>query len=459
MCSLFEVGVSHPVCTVTVMKPVADPRLAQALKRARAAAIELGEAIDEADITHRDVRSVMKQMESVSRITDACDAAVLNVVDERGLYARDGHTSAKVMARHINQLSNADASRRASMVRALRRLPRVKAAFDSGRIGVSQVSRIARVYANPRVRERLIDEQATFVTLARHLPYDEFDAKVTYWVQMVDEDGTADTAETHYRNRDVRITKEYDGSYRLSGRFDSVQGARIEEVLDHFNDAEALADIDEAQQRSARTPPSPPTTCADAQANDAPTGSNGASWAAPPTRMPAARPTGSPTWCSTTGRWTASSRSWPESRRACSRSAIRGISASNAAPATVACWIRAWPPSPQSAATSVGCWSTPRASSSTSAAGLACTATTPGSPCSSATCSAHGPLLRSGHQLPDRPSRTVHRTRRRPGWRANQPGNGAPLCGRHNRFKEHGFSVHLDEDGRWHTYRPDGSEI
>ena len=33
-----------------------------------------------------------------------------------------------------------------------------------------------------------------------------------------------DKAETHYRNRDVRITKEYDGSYRLSGRFDSVQG-------------------------------------------------------------------------------------------------------------------------------------------------------------------------------------------------------------------------------------------
>ena len=35
----------------------------------------------------RDFLKVMKQMESVSRITNACDAAVLNVVDERGLVA------------------------------------------------------------------------------------------------------------------------------------------------------------------------------------------------------------------------------------------------------------------------------------------------------------------------------------------------------------------------------------
>ena len=38
-------------------------------------------------------------------------------------------------------------------------------------------------------------------------------------------------------------------------------------------------------------------------------------------------------------------------------------------------------------------------------------------------------------------------------------GNGGPLCGFHNRQKNRGFSVHLDADGYWHTYRPDGTEI
>ncbi|WP_421120096.1 hypothetical protein ACE2AJ_01725 [Aquihabitans daechungensis] len=39
------------------------------------------------------------------------------------------------------------------------------------------------------------------------------------------------------------------------------------------------------------------------------------------------------------------------------------------------------------------------------------------------------------------------------------PANGAPACGRHNRFKEHGFTVTRDPRGRWHIHRPDGTEI
>jgi hypothetical protein len=37
--------------------------------------------------------------------------------------------------------------------------------------------------------------------------------------------------------------------------------------------------------------------------------------------------------------------------------------------------------------------------------------------------------------------------------------NGAPLCGRHNRWKNRGYTVWRDGDGTWHTYRPDGTEI
>ena len=44
------------------------------------------------------------------------------------------------------------------------------------------------------------------------------------------------------------------------------------------------------------------------------------------------------------------------------------------------------------------------------------------------------------------------------GGRTN-PGNGAPLCGRHNRLKETGYRLWRDPTGQWHTYRPDGTEI
>lgn len=39
------------------------------------------------------------------------------------------------------------------------------------------------------------------------------------------------------------------------------------------------------------------------------------------------------------------------------------------------------------------------------------------------------------------------------------PGNGGPRCLRHNLIKNHGYTVHRDQRGCWHTYRPDGSEI
>jgi hypothetical protein len=40
-----------------------------------------------------------------------------------------------------------------------------------------------------------------------------------------------------------------------------------------------------------------------------------------------------------------------------------------------------------------------------------------------------------------------------------RPDNGAPLCARHNRWKNRGFRTRRDDDGNWHTYRADGTEI
>jgi hypothetical protein len=39
------------------------------------------------------------------------------------------------------------------------------------------------------------------------------------------------------------------------------------------------------------------------------------------------------------------------------------------------------------------------------------------------------------------------------------PENSGLLCERHHTKVHHGFTVERDPGGRWHTYRPDGSEI
>jgi len=37
--------------------------------------------------------------------------------------------------------------------------------------------------------------------------------------------------------------------------------------------------------------------------------------------------------------------------------------------------------------------------------------------------------------------------------------NCGPLCGHHNRWKSRGYTTWRDTTGRWHTTRPDGTEI
>ncbi|MGY1808863.1 HNH endonuclease [Blastococcus sp. SYSU D00669] len=37
--------------------------------------------------------------------------------------------------------------------------------------------------------------------------------------------------------------------------------------------------------------------------------------------------------------------------------------------------------------------------------------------------------------------------------------NSGLLCERHHTQAHHGFRIHRDDAGRWHTYRPDGTEI
>jgi hypothetical protein len=54
---------------------------------------------------------------------------------------------------------------------------------------------------------------------------------------------------------------------------------------------------------------------------------------------------------------------------------------------------------------------------------------------------------------------TDHSTPWATGHGPTSPHNGAPMCARHNLFKQRGYQTWRDPTGHWHTYRPDGTEI
>jgi hypothetical protein len=213
---------------------VAIDQVAAGLEALQAAGVVPADAVDAV--------TVIREVEVLGRRVAAVQVRVLDEIDRAGLHRVDGHGSAKVMVRHVAHLSNTAAARRASSARALRALPEVAARFEAGRIGPCQVERIARAYANTRIRGSVVGKDRALARLAEMDSYLAFDAKVTEWVRRVDEDGTADANQRSHENRDATLVQDFDGSWTLAGGCASLDGMQLADIFSHFVDAETLTD-------------------------------------------------------------------------------------------------------------------------------------------------------------------------------------------------------------------------
>jgi hypothetical protein len=197
---------------------------------------------------HGGLRVVIDEVERLARRVGWVQVAVLGAVDRSGLYAVDGHASAKVMIRHQCQLPAAEASGRDRVRRALADLPEVSAAYRDGEIGSDQVCLIGRVHANRRVRDALPARDAELVGEARRCPYRTFELKLRTWERLVDADGTCDTNERNHERRDVKLVQNlFDLSWELSGRFGALQGAELRDIFDRYLQGEWETDWDHAR--------------------------------------------------------------------------------------------------------------------------------------------------------------------------------------------------------------------
>ncbi len=191
----------------------------------------------------------VREIEALGRRLHAAQLGVLAAIDRSGVFRADGHASAKVMVRHGANLSKAAALRRDQVASMLQRMPHAEAAHAEGRLGTPQAERIARTFANGRVREALVDADEAMVRAAVMLPYPDFDAALTDWERLVDEDGAGDRAERNDANRDFRMPQNLDGSGRFEGGGGGVDMQEIEDVWQRQVRREFEADWAEARCR------------------------------------------------------------------------------------------------------------------------------------------------------------------------------------------------------------------
>lgn len=423
--------------------------VAEALETVRAG-IDALLAADLESVTAREMVEVVRAVEVQARRLDAARVAQVEVIDRRGLHAEDGHYSARVMVRHLAGLSEGEAARRARTSAVLRDLPGFRAAYEAGEVGTCHMARVARVHANPRVRDKLPDCEEVLLEQAKTLPASDFCRVMSYWERLADEDGTIRANQRGHDNRDARFIQDpIDGTWKLIGRFGALDGAIMREILERYLEAERLADWDKARAEygddaaGAHLERTEAQRRADAvkrifaDAASAPEGATG------PTvtvdivmdhdtfqrqliRMAGGTPQ-PPDPCD------------PHHR--CSTLNGHLVDPFEAAIAAFVHSVRRVVVDGQGTVIDLG----PRRFF-TGNSRLAV-------------------LLQSercvwpGCGVPVTACQADHLRPHSHGGRTD-PANGAPLCGRHNRHKHKGrYTIRRDPDGRWHTYRPDGTEI
>jgi len=498
---------------------VVDATAAKALD-ALSAALDQVQAVGLMPVDARDAVVMVRQVEAVARRVAAVQVGLVGEIDRRSLHRSDGHSSAKVFVRHAADLSDREAGRRARAARALRNLPLVRERFEAGAIGVDHLQSITHAHANRRVRARLCRRDAELAELAGTKAHRLFDLMLTDWVRRVDEDGTCDTAQRKHENRDARFHQEFDGGWQGDIQCGSLYGAELHAILEHFTQAELLADWEKARAEhgDAATVEHLPRTHGqrrfDAFQEVMRRGADSLSGAVGGPTLTVDIVIDQATFDRELRRMTGAAVGLVDDRLdtmapdPLNPSGTPDPTAGEGSPAASAATDPVEAPASDSthplAAVDLG-GSTRRHDATVPHATAANATVGVGYRCSTldghlvdpteavlAALTGHvrrvvvgaagvvidlgrrtrcftGPAqlavrLASTHcawpgcHVPVTRCQTDHLV----GWRGGgrtDPGNGAPTCGRHNRLKEHGFRVRRDEAGGWHTYRPDGSEI
>jgi Domain of unknown function (DUF222) len=388
------------------------------------------------------------RIEQASRKLDAIAVALIDVVDRNGLYADDGHRSAKAWCAYTCRTTRAEANRRAGLADMFRSLDETARCYRAGDLGREQVGLLAKAFRNPRCGNLLAESEHMLLEDERRLNARQFTNVMKHWLNTADAEGIRQRHDTLHENRDMRINEQFDGGFTLDGGYGPAQGALAKEVFERFVAVERLADWEaaraefgddanvrhlrrtEAQRRAdafinlllqAAAQPADavrPEPCVNIIMSQEAYEAGLAELAGtPPVRLD---PRNYRTYqCETLGGTT--------------------LTPSEALGAAMAGHIRRVVIS----ATDASITQKSRAFTGPLRALIQTRDTT---------------CVWTGCHIPSDQCQADHITP----WRHTQnttASNGAPLCGKHNRHKERGYRTWKDTQGNWHIQRPDGTTI
>jgi hypothetical protein len=388
-------------------------------------------------------------LERVVRRAEAAIVAVLDEADLSGVWKVDGHASVRGWARATVRWSFVEVRDRMRTLTLFRDAPLVAAELAGGRIGVAQVRELARARANPRVGDELAAAVPVLVEHAEQLPFNEFRVCVQRWEALADVDGTHQDHQAAHAGRRAQASM-VGNTFYLDAAGGAVDGVAMTEILSRFEQAQFDAEWDELTARygdDAR--PALMERTNGQRRFDALKAIFERAASAPPGARPPEPVVNVVVDQPQYEAWLARlSEEQPDAplpdpaevdRRRCETIDGVPLDPADVVMASLIGHVRRVVMNRAGVVIEMGRKSRLFTGSAREAAKLQ------GTRCLWPGCG------RPRTQI-DHSTDWAHRG-------PTDPANAGPGCGRHNRFKNRGYTVWRDERGRWHTYRPDGTEI
>jgi hypothetical protein len=178
------------------------------------------------------------------RRLDAEFSAAISVAGHRQLGADDGHRTINSYLRATLNCSSTEASHLRSLARAVDEIDGLGEAWLAGRIGDSQVTRMAGLNSNRRVRDRLPEFAPMLLDNAEQLPYSDFCQCIDRFVARADQDGAHDGRDDAIEHRNAHVS-DVGGMVDITAHGgDGLTTAELMAIHQRFAEAEYRADIE-----------------------------------------------------------------------------------------------------------------------------------------------------------------------------------------------------------------------
>ena len=198
----------------------------------------------------------LRELELQMRRLEAELAVTVTVVQSSESFREDGHSSVRGMLRAELRWADAEVTHRLRTGSLLSDLAPAIEALGQGHIPVAHIRSLARARANPRCGSRLPEHADLLLGYARHMEFDDFHRCVRRWELLADSEGSHRDAEAAHENRNATLV-EQDGIGYLSGHGGAVDTAEMKEIWDHFAQAEFHNDLDVASAQTSHQPGKP----------------------------------------------------------------------------------------------------------------------------------------------------------------------------------------------------------